>query len=42
VTDMGEIFSGASSFARTLCGKWKTSTANKYEMFRDSSGKMCG
>jgi len=41
VADMGYMFKGASSFAQTLCGAWKTSTAKKDGIFQDSSGKMC-
>merc|ERR1719174_3592411 len=41
VTNMEEMFSGASSFAQTLCGAWQTSTADKKEMFTRSSGRIC-
>jgi hypothetical protein len=38
---MKEMFSGASSFAQTLCGAWLTSTANKDGMFDGSPGRIC-
>jgi len=41
VTDMYSMFYSASSFAQTLCGAWKTSTANKRAMFIGSPGKIC-
>merc|ERR1719174_348174 len=41
VINMKEIFSGASSFAQTLCGAWSTSTAKKDGMFDGSSGRLC-
>ena len=40
VTDMKEMFYLASSFKQTLCGKWKTSTANKDKMLYGSPGKI--
>ena len=41
VTNMAKMFKGASSFAQTLCGAWFASTANKEDMFEDSSGRVC-
>merc|ERR1711934_1317109 len=41
VIRMGFMFQSASSFKRTLCGKWKTSTASKNHMFDGSPGKLC-
>ena len=40
VTTMMWTFEGAAAFSRTLCGKWKTSTADKKEMFKGSKGKI--
>ena len=42
VTTMKFMFQNAKSFKRTLCGKWKTSTASdKDGMFDGSPGKIC-
>merc|ERR1719460_2507449 len=41
VIEMGNMFAFASSFNRTLCAKWATSTANKEKMFDGSPGKIC-
>jgi len=42
VTNMTYVFKGASSFTRTLCGAWSTSTAKQEGIFEGSSGKICG
>jgi len=41
MTDMKFMFRGASSFDQTLCGAWKTSTADKRGMLDGSYGRMC-
>ena len=41
VTSMKYMFNKATSFSRTLCGKWKTSTANQEDMFLNSNGELC-
>ena len=41
VTRMHSMFYGATSFSQTLCGAWSASTANKFEIFKDSSGRLC-
>ena len=41
VSYMRSMFSGASSFTQTLCGKWKTSKADKEQMFDNSKGELC-
>merc|ERR1719174_3559147 len=41
VTNMNAMFKGASSFSQTLCGAWRTSTADKDSMFDGSSGRLC-
>ena len=41
VTNMEEMFSGASSFTQTLCGAWSASKAYKGGMFDGSFGQMC-
>merc|ERR1719201_1825059 len=41
VAHMERMFEQASSFNQTLCGKWNTSTANKYYMLNNSPGKLC-
>merc|ERR1719460_2910448 len=39
---MNNMFQGAKSFSKTLCGAWQKSTASKSNMFDGSSGKiMC-
>merc|ERR1712224_682637 len=43
VTEMEDMFSGAISFARALCGAaWVNSKANKADMFVGSSGSISG
>merc|ERR1712110_567714 len=41
VTTMLGMFYRASSFAQTLCGAWRTSTAVKIHMFIFSRGRLC-
>ena len=41
VTTMHKMFKHAGRFARTLCGAWKRSKANKEDIFGHSSGKFC-
>merc|ERR1719183_1053448 len=41
VYNMVTMFRSASSFKHTLCGKWKTSTAKKDNVFLGSGGKLC-
>ena len=40
VTDMHSMFFGASSFRQTLCGAWIESKARKFNMFKDSRGRI--
>jgi glycine cleavage system pyridoxal-binding protein P len=35
-------FQGTTSFDRQLSGAWATSTASKYQMFRNSPGIIAG
>ena len=42
VSSTDGMFQHASSFKRTLCDKWETSTAKKDKMFDGSGGKFCG
>ena len=42
VTDMRAMLHSATSFDRQLGGAWATSTADKYFMFRNSSGSIAG
>merc|ERR1712032_862409 len=41
VTNMKQMFAGASSFAQVLCSVWQTSTADKDGMFDGSTGWIC-
>ena len=40
VTDMQDMFSGASSFKKSLHGEWSSSAADKDRMFRGSPGRI--
>ena len=41
VINMDYMFRFASSFNRTLCGKWKKSRVKNWQMFYGSPGKLC-
>ena len=42
VTHMNHMLSGATSFTHQLGGAWSTSTAIKYNMFRNCPGSIAG
>jgi surface protein len=42
VQNMDGMFYGATSFDRQLGGAWATSTATKFDMFRNSPGTIAG